>query len=184
MSKICCFSSSRHSSVLHRYNSSNPLRLPQNHHVEDEVINSSTVLSTSRHTSDCWYFVHLKPLSFSLFTLLPCLRTRAQKENRKEKHWMSHFDPVFALRQLAVMSADEREPLNWGQTSETTLFPLLSCSFTPLWTSSLPVAHSLPRFQMVASYSSICCKHEQGLFREQKLSSLTWIQYFYDALIQ
>lgn len=39
--------------VLHRYNSSSPLRLPQNHHVEDEVINSSTVLSTSRHTSDC-----------------------------------------------------------------------------------------------------------------------------------
>ncbi|KAM8733786.1 death ligand signal enhancer [Acanthopagrus schlegelii] len=39
--------------VLHRYNGSNPLRLPQNHHVEDEVINSSTVLSTSRHTSDC-----------------------------------------------------------------------------------------------------------------------------------
>uniref|UniRef100_A0A4W6C1G3 DAP3 binding cell death enhancer 1 n=1 Tax=Lates calcarifer TaxID=8187 RepID=A0A4W6C1G3_LATCA len=28
------------------------LRLPQNHHVEDEVINSSTVLSTSRHSSD------------------------------------------------------------------------------------------------------------------------------------
>ncbi|XP_073343732.1 death ligand signal enhancer [Pagrus major] len=39
--------------VLHRYNGSTPLRLPQNHHVEDEVISSSTVLSTSRHTSDC-----------------------------------------------------------------------------------------------------------------------------------
>ncbi|KAK2904130.1 death ligand signal enhancer [Channa argus] len=38
--------------VLHRCHGSNPLRLPQNHHVEDEVINSSTVLSTSRHSSD------------------------------------------------------------------------------------------------------------------------------------
>ncbi|XP_076595912.1 death ligand signal enhancer isoform X2 [Chaetodon auriga] len=38
--------------VLHRCYSSTPLRLPQSHHVEDEVINSSTVLSTSRHTSD------------------------------------------------------------------------------------------------------------------------------------
>ncbi|XP_070692468.1 death ligand signal enhancer [Pempheris klunzingeri] len=38
--------------VLHRYYGSAPLRLPQNHHVEDEVISSSTVLSTSRHSSD------------------------------------------------------------------------------------------------------------------------------------
>ncbi|XP_040904946.1 death ligand signal enhancer isoform X2 [Toxotes jaculatrix] len=38
--------------VLHRCHGSTPLRLPQNHHVEDEVINSSTVLSTSRHSSD------------------------------------------------------------------------------------------------------------------------------------
>ncbi|XP_077388528.1 death ligand signal enhancer isoform X2 [Festucalex cinctus] len=38
--------------VLHRYHTSTPLRLPQNHHVEDEVINTSTVLSTSRNTSD------------------------------------------------------------------------------------------------------------------------------------
>ncbi|XP_070818065.1 death ligand signal enhancer [Chaetodon trifascialis] len=38
--------------VLHRCYCNTPLRLPQNHHVEDEVINSSTVLSTSRHTSD------------------------------------------------------------------------------------------------------------------------------------
>jgi len=38
--------------VLHRYHVNTPLRLPQNHHVEDEVINTSTVLSTSRHPSD------------------------------------------------------------------------------------------------------------------------------------
>ncbi|XP_077434694.1 death ligand signal enhancer isoform X2 [Vanacampus margaritifer] len=38
--------------VLHRYHTSTPLRLPQNHHVEDEVINTSTVLSTSRNASD------------------------------------------------------------------------------------------------------------------------------------
>lgn len=38
--------------VLHRYHANTPLRLPQNHHVEDEVINTSTVLSTSRHPSD------------------------------------------------------------------------------------------------------------------------------------
>ncbi|XP_070769459.1 death ligand signal enhancer [Enoplosus armatus] len=38
--------------VLHRCYGSTPLRLPQNHHVEDEVISSSTVLSTSRHSSD------------------------------------------------------------------------------------------------------------------------------------
>lgn len=38
--------------VLHRYHGNNTLRLPQNHHVEDEVINSSAVLSTSRHPPD------------------------------------------------------------------------------------------------------------------------------------
>ncbi|XP_071314105.1 death ligand signal enhancer isoform X2 [Trachinotus anak] len=38
--------------VLHRCHGSAPLRLPQNHHVEDEVINSSSVFSTSRHSSD------------------------------------------------------------------------------------------------------------------------------------
>ncbi|XP_039974942.1 death ligand signal enhancer isoform X2 [Xiphias gladius] len=38
--------------VLHRCHGSTPLRLPQNHYVEDEVINSSTVLSNSRHCSD------------------------------------------------------------------------------------------------------------------------------------
>lgn len=38
--------------ALHRCYGSSPLRLPQNHHVEDEVISSSSVLSTSRHTSD------------------------------------------------------------------------------------------------------------------------------------
>ncbi|XP_034454815.1 death ligand signal enhancer [Hippoglossus hippoglossus] len=38
--------------VLHRCHGSTSLRLPQNHHVEDEVFNSSTVLSTSRHSSD------------------------------------------------------------------------------------------------------------------------------------
>ncbi|XP_041846770.1 death ligand signal enhancer [Melanotaenia boesemani] len=38
--------------VLHRYHGSSTLRLPQNHHVEDEVINSSAALSTSRHSSD------------------------------------------------------------------------------------------------------------------------------------
>ncbi|XP_054647982.1 death ligand signal enhancer [Dunckerocampus dactyliophorus] len=38
--------------VLHRYHTSTPLRLPQNHHVEDEVKNTSTVLSTSRNSSD------------------------------------------------------------------------------------------------------------------------------------
>ncbi|XP_041654070.1 death ligand signal enhancer isoform X2 [Cheilinus undulatus] len=38
--------------VLHRCHGSVPLRLTQSHHVEDEVINSSTLLSTSRHSSD------------------------------------------------------------------------------------------------------------------------------------
>ncbi|XP_060904216.1 death ligand signal enhancer isoform X4 [Labrus mixtus] len=38
--------------VLHRCHGSVPLRLTQNHHVEDEVINNSTLLSTSRHSSD------------------------------------------------------------------------------------------------------------------------------------
>ncbi|XP_061644040.1 death ligand signal enhancer isoform X1 [Phyllopteryx taeniolatus] len=38
--------------VLHRYHTSTSLRLPQNHHVEDEVLNTSTVLSTSRNSSD------------------------------------------------------------------------------------------------------------------------------------
>ncbi|CAN9514975.1 unnamed protein product [Ophioblennius macclurei] len=39
------------SRVLHRYHGSNTLRLPQSHHVEDEVINTA-VLSTSRQSSD------------------------------------------------------------------------------------------------------------------------------------
>ncbi|KAM6953319.1 death ligand signal enhancer [Aplochiton taeniatus] len=38
--------------VLNRCHGNAPLRLPQNHHVEDEVINSSTLLSTSRHSPD------------------------------------------------------------------------------------------------------------------------------------
>uniref|UniRef100_A0A1A8DQK8 KIAA0141 n=1 Tax=Nothobranchius kadleci TaxID=1051664 RepID=A0A1A8DQK8_NOTKA len=38
--------------VLHRYHGSNSLRLPPNPHVEDEVINSSAALSTSRHPLD------------------------------------------------------------------------------------------------------------------------------------
>lgn len=38
--------------VLQRCYGNTQLRLPQNHHVEDEVINSSAVLSTSRHGSD------------------------------------------------------------------------------------------------------------------------------------
>ncbi|XP_074530611.1 death ligand signal enhancer isoform X2 [Halichoeres trimaculatus] len=38
--------------VLHRCQGSVPLRLSQSQHVEDEVINSSTVLSTSRHSFD------------------------------------------------------------------------------------------------------------------------------------
>ncbi|KAF7668019.1 hypothetical protein LDENG_00036980 [Lucifuga dentata] len=38
--------------VLNRCHGNAPLRLSQNHHVEDEVINSSTILSTSRHSSD------------------------------------------------------------------------------------------------------------------------------------
>ncbi|XP_029367939.1 death ligand signal enhancer isoform X2 [Echeneis naucrates] len=38
--------------VLHRCHGSTPLRLPQNHHVEDEVINSSSVFSTSRNSSE------------------------------------------------------------------------------------------------------------------------------------
>ncbi|XP_061755877.1 death ligand signal enhancer [Nerophis ophidion] len=38
--------------VLHRYHTSPPLRLPQNHQFEDEVINTSTVLSTSLNSSD------------------------------------------------------------------------------------------------------------------------------------
>ncbi|XP_026187101.1 death ligand signal enhancer isoform X2 [Mastacembelus armatus] len=38
--------------VLQRCHGSNPLRLPQSHHVEDEVISNSAVLSSSRHSSD------------------------------------------------------------------------------------------------------------------------------------
>uniref|UniRef100_A0A3B4EVB6 DAP3 binding cell death enhancer 1 n=1 Tax=Pundamilia nyererei TaxID=303518 RepID=A0A3B4EVB6_9CICH len=41
--------------VLHRYHGNSTLRLSQNHHVEDEVINSSAVLSTSRHSPDNRY---------------------------------------------------------------------------------------------------------------------------------
>ncbi|MEQ2295300.1 hypothetical protein AMECASPLE_012655 [Ameca splendens] len=38
--------------VLHRYHGGSTLRLPQNHHVEDEVISGSASLSTSRHSFD------------------------------------------------------------------------------------------------------------------------------------
>ncbi|XP_030622228.1 death ligand signal enhancer isoform X2 [Chanos chanos] len=40
------------SRVLSRYHGNSQLRLSQGHHVEDEVINSSTVLSSGRHASD------------------------------------------------------------------------------------------------------------------------------------
>ncbi|XP_077589758.1 death ligand signal enhancer [Stigmatopora nigra] len=40
--------------VLHHYHTNTPLRLPQNHHVEDKVINHSTVLS-SLNSSDSSY---------------------------------------------------------------------------------------------------------------------------------
>uniref|UniRef100_A0A8C7MJ19 Death ligand signal enhancer n=1 Tax=Oncorhynchus kisutch TaxID=8019 RepID=A0A8C7MJ19_ONCKI len=38
--------------LLHRCHGNAPLRLSQNHHVEDEVIHSSTFLSTGRHSPD------------------------------------------------------------------------------------------------------------------------------------
>ncbi|XP_043984079.1 death ligand signal enhancer isoform X1 [Gambusia affinis] len=38
--------------ALHRYHGSGTLRLPQNYHVEDEVISGSAALSTSRHSFD------------------------------------------------------------------------------------------------------------------------------------
>ncbi|KAJ3587241.1 hypothetical protein NHX12_010839 [Muraenolepis orangiensis] len=40
------------SRVIHRYPGNTPLRLSQNHYVEDEVINGSTLLSNSLNTSD------------------------------------------------------------------------------------------------------------------------------------
>uniref|UniRef100_A0A3P9IKM7 Death ligand signal enhancer n=1 Tax=Oryzias latipes TaxID=8090 RepID=A0A3P9IKM7_ORYLA len=38
--------------ALHRFHGSHTLRLTPNHHVEDEVLNTSAALSTSRHPSD------------------------------------------------------------------------------------------------------------------------------------
>lgn len=51
-------------SVLQRYYGNTQLRLPQNHHVEDEVINTSAVLSTSRHGCDSWYCLSLVLFAF------------------------------------------------------------------------------------------------------------------------
>lgn len=57
-------------SVLQRYYGNTQLRLPQNHHVEDEVINTSAVLSTSRHGCDRWYCLYFPPISSPLSFLL------------------------------------------------------------------------------------------------------------------
>lgn len=71
-------------SVLHRCYGNTQLRLSQNHHVEDEVINSSTVLSTSRHVSDCRFVSH--PLLLSSPLLKLCVLTKSlEREERKKK---------------------------------------------------------------------------------------------------
>ena len=43
--------------VFSRCHGNAPLRLSQNHHVEDEVIHSSTFLSTGRHSPDSRYLI-------------------------------------------------------------------------------------------------------------------------------
>lgn len=70
-------------SVLHRCYGNTQLRLSQNHHVEDEVINSSTVLSTSRHISDCRFVS--RPLLLSSPLLKLCVLTKSlEREERKK----------------------------------------------------------------------------------------------------
>lgn len=165
MSNFCCFFSF---TVLHRCNGNTSLRLPQNHHVEDEVINTSTVLSTSRHTSDIRFFPHLRPLSISLFKLCPGLITKAQKQKKETLSALlrSHAP----LTPPAILSADENRTLR--SSHRDYLHPFLFCSHV-LSLNIFSARSALdPRFQLVASSSTIHFKHEQDCKTEKKN---TWV---------
>lgn len=76
------FVSFHHFSALHRCYGNTQLRLSQNHHVEDEVINTSTVLSTSRHVSDCRFIS--RPLLLSSPLLKLCVLTKSLEREEKK----------------------------------------------------------------------------------------------------
>lgn len=69
--------------VLHRCHGNTQLRLQQNHNVQDEVLNPSSLLSTSRHTSDFRFVLRLLPLPTSVLKL--CFQPKSSKDRRTKK---------------------------------------------------------------------------------------------------
>lgn len=91
--------------VLHRCHGNTQLRLQQNHNVQDEVLNPSSLLSTSRHTPDFRFVLPLLHLS----TLVPklCLPPKASKDTRMRNR-LSSLD-CCAFAPPAILSTDETE---------------------------------------------------------------------------
>lgn len=100
------FLSFHHISVLHRCYGNTQLRLSQNHHVEDEVINTSTVFSTSRHASDCRFVS--RPLLLSSPLLKLCVLTKSLKREERKKNRLWSYD-FCAYAPPATLLADETE---------------------------------------------------------------------------
>lgn len=85
--------------VLHRCHGNTQLRLQQNHNVQDEVLNPSSLLSTSRHTSDFRFVLRLLLLPTSVIKL--CFQPKSSKDRRS-------LDSC-AFAPPATLSADETE---------------------------------------------------------------------------
>lgn len=141
-------------SVLHRCYGNTQLRLSQNHHVEDEVINSSTVLSTSRHVSDCRFVSHPLLLSSPLLRLCVLTKSLERKERKKTQtliswllclctagHIISWWNRILKVKQQRLPSS-----------------PSFFVLVPHLWTCSLLVACS-QLLQLITSSSSINCCH-------------------------
>lgn len=137
--------------VLQRCYGNTQLRLPQNHHVEDEVINSSAVLSTSRHGSDSRYLF----LSVSHPYGFICQNPR----NWEGKFWAPPFSQQDCGPGLHKIISWWK--WLWGHASVTTFIPLLSCVRPPSLNVISLCTCLLPLFQLVASFSSMGCKVKQ-----------------------
>lgn len=93
------------SPVLHRCHGNTQLRLQQNHNVQDEVLNPSSLLSTSRHTSDFRFVLRLLLLPTSVIKL--CFQQkprksswphcRLMKQSLKVNPWRLPSSPTFFL---------------------------------------------------------------------------------------
>lgn len=167
------FVSFHHFSVLHRCYGNTQLRLSQNHHVEDEVINTSTVLSTSRHASDC-RFVSL-PLLLSSPLLKLCVLTKSlEREERKKTQTLISWllclctaGHIISWWNRTLKVKQQRLP------SSPSFFVLVA----HLWTCSLLVACLLPLLQLITSSSSVIRSHGLVL-KKQTQGHLPWVLCF------